>query len=156
MEKVYRQGIVIILINKQNEFLLAQLPGYASSEWNFVGKGNIENSTLEGLEAATRATLQKKLNISSADFEIVSFAKDPIQYDFPEVRLKDDGKMYHGQVKIPVIVRFVGDITKISPLPERIKEIKWVSYGDLKDYLVFPGQYDQFRPIIGSLKYFIL
>lgn len=153
MEKTYRKGIIIIITNKQGEFLLVQLPKYQTSEWSFIGKGNVEEFTFKGLDVVVRNTLQEKLNIAPTDLEVVSVAKDPIQYDFPEVRLKDDGKMYNGQVKTPVVVRFIGDSATIKPLAEKVKAIKWVAYEDLKKYLVFPNQYDQLSLILKSIKY---
>jgi len=39
MEKVYRKGVIAVVIDNANNFLIANLQSYNEGEWNLIGGG---------------------------------------------------------------------------------------------------------------------
>lgn len=138
-KKNYRKGVLAIIVDQQDQFLIVQLQSYYKTDWNFVGGGAEESETPE---ENLRRELFEELGITNTDYEIISKSPKPQQYDFPEPVLKQNGVLYHGQVKEQFLVRFKGNKNKIILQEEEIREHKWVSFSELKNHLNFPGQYD--------------
>jgi putative (di)nucleoside polyphosphate hydrolase len=147
MEKVYRRGVLAIVIDAENKFLLVQLLNYKDDAWNFVGGGLDPGETDEG---GIKKEIREELGLEESDYEILSKASEPIKYDFPQQLIKE-GITYDGQIKEQFLVRFTGDKSKIKLQEEEIKNHKWVEYSELRDHLIFPGQYESAEYTIREL-----
>lgn len=44
-EHLYRKGVIVMVIDTNDHFLIVQLQSYQTHEWNFVGGGQEGNET---------------------------------------------------------------------------------------------------------------
>jgi putative (di)nucleoside polyphosphate hydrolase len=137
-EKRYRKGIIAIILNDKNQFLLVQLNSYKENEWNFVGGGRDVGETAE---ANLYREIKEELNVSRENIQILGMSSNPLKYDFPEPTIKD-GILYHGQIKDQFVVRVTGDLKDLHIQPEEIRQMKWVDFSELPKYLIFQNQYE--------------
>ena len=145
-DKPYRFGVNVIIVDKENRFLLIQKVGYADDKWNFVGGGREEG---ESLEENMYRELYEELGLKKEDFELVGVSTHKITYDYPvEVALRVNGGKYRGQSYDQVVLRFIGDKEKIKYSEVEFRDHKWVEGSELIKYLVFPNQYDSHRGAI--------
>jgi putative (di)nucleoside polyphosphate hydrolase len=145
-ELEYRKGVLGIIIDSDNNFLIVNLVTYNPNEWNFPGGGREKDETAEN---ALCRELKEELNIDKEDLEILGMSKQPIKYDFPRAMIENNikhGRKYKGQIKEQFIVRFHGDKIKIQE--EEIVKYKWVSFGELQKYLIFKNQYETSKDAI--------
>lgn len=145
-DKPYRLGVNVIIIDKENRFLLIQKVGYADDQWNCVGGGREKG---ESLEENMYRELEEELGLKKEDFEQVGISTHKITYDYPpEVALRVNGGKYRGQSYDQVILRFIGGKEKIKYSEVEFRDHKWVEGSELVKYLVFPNQYDSHRVAI--------
>ncbi|MEK7497548.1 MAG: DUF84 family protein, partial [Patescibacteria group bacterium] len=146
----FRKKSLGIVVDDDNNFLLVQLSGYGSDDWNFPGGGVEENETEE---EAIKRELREELGTNK--FEITGKSKKSINYEWPDFvvaeRLKKNGKTYKGQSMATFLVRFIGEKDDIKPGPGEIREIKWVKYNQLKDHLNFPNQWGEVEKALKEL-----
>lgn len=137
--KPYRQGIIAIVIDKDNNFLLVQKNKYGDNEWNFLGGGREEGETLE---QNLFRELKEEIGAEKENFQIIGISSHKIKYDYPEntVERIHKGK-YRGQSYDQVILKFIGDKDDLKFNANEFKKHKWVKAGELKKYLIFPNQY---------------
>jgi 8-oxo-dGTP pyrophosphatase MutT (NUDIX family) len=64
MEKVYRRGVLAIVIDAENKFLLVQLLNYKDDAWNFVGGGLDPGETDEG---GIKKEIREELGLEESD-----------------------------------------------------------------------------------------
>jgi len=146
----YREKVSAVIFDKNDNFLIVQLMGYRPDDWNFSGGGVEEGETEE--EAILR---ELKEELGTDKFKILKKSKQVIKYDWPSFviakRLKEEGKTYRGQKQNMFLVEFTGKKEDIKPDPKEIKQVKWVKYGELKDCLNFPNQWESAEKVIGEL-----
>lgn len=143
----YRPGVNAIVINKNNEFLLVQKQSYGKNQWDFPGGGIEEN---ENPKEGVLRELEEELGTTK--FSIVKKSPFINKFDWPieaqEKGFKKQGIWWQGQEKHQFIVRFEGNKKDIHPQEKEIKQVKWVSYEELKNHLVFEGQWENAKKTI--------
>jgi len=136
----YRKKVSGIILNAKNLILLVQLNVYKKDEWNVPG-GGIEKD--ETPETAIHRELLEELGTNQ--FEILEQSVIINRYDFPDElieKIVQEGKNFRGQEQIQFILRFVGDDSDIKLKEDEVRKHKWVSFKELKSYLVFPNQWE--------------
>jgi putative (di)nucleoside polyphosphate hydrolase len=148
---IYRQGVNAFVIDSNKRFLLVQRINYKNNEWDFPG-GGVE----DGDTPKTAILRELEEEFGSKDFKILH--KSPITHKFDwseetqDMYFEKRGKKYKGQEKFQFIIKFTGEKERLSLQKEEIKKIKWVSYKDLKDHLVFDGQWENSKKVIDEYK----
>jgi len=140
-ESLYRQGVVGMIRDPEGNYLIVQHIDYGKNQWRFPG-GGIEEG--EKPEEALLRELSEELGTDK--FEIVGKSKNLNRYDWPDGVIDREfqkrGKKYCGQEQVQYLLKFSGVGSEIKPDPKEIKRIKWVKYEDLKNYFVFPNQWE--------------
>ncbi len=146
----YRQGVNIIIIDRENKFLVVQKVNYADNQWNFVGGGREAEETLE--ENMYRE-LWEELSTPRDVFEPIGVSSHKIEYDYPaDLALKVNGGKYRGQSYEQVVLRFVGNKSDIVILKDELRNHKWIEGVELASHLIFPNQFrDHSRAIVELL-----
>ena len=134
---LFRKGVSTLIMNNKNEFLLVNLESFKTHFFAIPGGGLEEKETLQ--EAAYRE-IEEELGIGKRSLELLGFCKEPIQFRFKMVKLNRDGIEYDGSERYFLGFRFIGEDSEIKFLDGEIRSYKWVSYDDLKDYLLFDNQ----------------
>ncbi len=147
--KPYRKGVIAIVIDMDNSFLLIQKIGYKDSEWNFLGGGREEGETLE---QNLFRELKEEISSERPDFEIIGISTHKIEYDYPsDTVLKVHGGKYRGQSYDQVVLRFIGNKDKLVFTTKEFRGHKWVKADDLAEHLTFPNQYENHKSAINEL-----
>lgn len=148
-KKPYRKGVNVIVIDKNNNFVLVQKKGYKDHEWNFLGGGRREGETLK---QNVFRELKEEIGSEKTDLEIIGVSTHKIEYDYPpDTVLKIHGGKYRGQSYDQVVLKFIGDKNKLVFTTEEFKKHKWVKANKLKRHLVFPNQYKNHKKAIDEL-----
>lgn len=144
-KRPYRKGVVVLVVDKNNKFLVLQLNSYKDNEWNFLGGGRKKGETEE--ENLFRE-LKEELGCGKECFKVLGKSKNRLRYLYPPSMVDD---YFKGQVKDQFLVRFVGDKKKIKILENEIKNHRWVLLEELKDHLVFLDQHKNAMEVIDEL-----
>jgi putative (di)nucleoside polyphosphate hydrolase len=148
-DKPFRKGVIIIVVDKNDNFLLVQKNGYKDNEWNFLGGGCEEGETLE---QNLYRELKEEIDSDKSDLEIIGVSSYKIEYDYPpDTVLKVHGGKFRGQSYDQVILRLTGNKNSLIFTPEEFRKHKWVKYNELEKYLVFPNQYENHKKTIDEL-----
>lgn len=152
-QKPYRLGAIAYVLDGNSRLLLVQLNSYHKNEWNMPGGGRVEGE--DANQNAVRE-LKEELDIRDSELELIGVSKDPLKYDFPpEMAQRGEpiALKYAGQKKDQVI--FKSNITRDLEMDiTEIRDYKWCSVEELKDHLVFPGQYDGTIAVLGEFDLF--
>jgi putative (di)nucleoside polyphosphate hydrolase len=143
----YRKGVNAVVVDKDNKFLIVQKNAYEDNQWDFPGGGLDEG---EDPETGILRELQEELG--SGSFEIIKQSPINIKYEWPQETIergyKKHGKWWRGQEKFQFIVRFTGNVVDMLIQEEELRRTKWVKYSDLKEHLVFEGQWKNAKSVI--------
>lgn len=148
-----RKKSIAFIFNEDKEFLLVQLQSYGPNHWNMPG-GGID----EGEDVKTAIKRELKEELGTDKFEIIEVSKIKNQYDWPDFVIADriikKNQYFKGQEQTQFLVKFTGKKDELKLQEEEIRQHKWVKYGDLEQYLIFPDQWDNFKEVIeaSSLK----
>ena len=134
---MFRKGVSALIINNKNEFLLVNLESFEDKYFAIPG-GGIEPE--ETLEKTVYREINEELGIKPEHLQIVGQSDTPARFKFKEIKLNRDGVEYEGSERYFFGFRFIGQDSEIKLLNGEIRSYKWVSYDDLKDYLLFDNQ----------------
>jgi putative (di)nucleoside polyphosphate hydrolase len=143
----YRSGVIGLILNKENQVLIAQMNAYKENEWRFPG-GGID----EGEEPKEALLRELREELGSEEFEVIKESRYKAKFDWPDEsirkRYEKRGELYRGQEQRQFLVKFIGDISNLKPDPNELRQVKWVSLKDLPDYFIFPGQWELTKKVI--------
>ncbi len=132
-----RKGVSVLIINKKNEFLLVNLESFENKYFAIPGGGVEQEETLK--DAAYRE-LDEELGIKEKHLQIVGQSDIPVRFKFKVIKMNRDGIEYDGSERYFFGFRFIGDEKMIIPNPGEVRSYKWVTYSELKNYLLFDNQ----------------
>lgn len=133
---MYRKGVSALIINSKSEFLLVNLQSFEEKYYAIPG-GGIEKNETE--EAAVYREINEELGISKTFLKLMSKSENPLRYKFKEIKIRE-GKSYIGSERIFFGIEFTGLDENIQISKEEVRKYKWVSFENLKDYLLFECQ----------------
>jgi putative (di)nucleoside polyphosphate hydrolase len=143
----YRKGVNAVVVDSNNNFLIVQKKNYGDNQWDFPGGGLDEGETPE--KGILRELMEE---LGSDSFVIVKQSPINIKFEWPqeaiEAGYKKHGKYWRGQEKYQFVVKFTGSITDFKLQEEEIKQVKWVKYSELRDHLIFGGQWENAKLVI--------
>lgn len=149
-ELPYRQGVIGIVIDSKNQFLIVQMVSYGENEWRFPGGGCEDNETAK--EALLRE-LKEELN--SDKFEIVKESNQINRFNWPEEiiieQIKKKNRYFRGQEQKQFLVRFNGAHEELRPDPTELRQIKWIPYNELESHFIFNNQCKSAESVIKEL-----
>jgi putative (di)nucleoside polyphosphate hydrolase len=146
--KPYRKGVNAIIFDKNNKLLIIQKHIYKHNEWNFPGGGREEGETLE--ENLFRE-INEELSVNKDKFELIGISHHRMAYDYPaELALKINGGKYRGQAYDQVVLRFISKKKELIFNPKEFRAHMWVKVDELVNYLINPGQYQNYKIVIDN------
>lgn len=149
----YRQGVHAIVLDEENNIILVQKQSYGDNQWDFPGGGVDEGEEPKG---AVLRELEEELG--SKSFEIIKESPFIDKFEWPKEAQQrgfdKHGKWWRGQEKHQFITRFNGNKEEIIIQNEEIRKIAWVPYSELENYLVFEGQWENAKKVLGDLELF--
>ncbi len=151
-EKPYRLGAHALIFDQDHRLLLIQHQSYHDNQWNFPGGGREANET--AIENALRE-VGEELGLTPDDLKIIGVSNHANTYEFPQTMIDKEApitKMFRGQHKDHVMFTLTGDKNSINADPGEVRQYKWVPIDELHQYLVFPHQYQEVKPVINDYK----
>ena len=124
-------------MNNKNEFLLVNLESFKNHFFAIPGGGVEQGETLKN---AVYRELGEELGIKQEHLQAVGQSNIPVRFKFKIIKMNEDGIEYDGSERYFFGFKFIGDEKMIIPNPKEVRSYIWVSYGDLKDYLLFDNQ----------------
>jgi GrpB-like predicted nucleotidyltransferase (UPF0157 family)/8-oxo-dGTP pyrophosphatase MutT (NUDIX family) len=134
---MHRKGASALIVNKKSEFLLVNLESFEDKYFAIPG-GGVEKE--ETLKDAVYRELNEELGIKQKDLQLIGQSDIPLNFKFKEIKMNRDGVEYEGSERYFFGFKFTGDESDIKLQEGEIRFYKWVSYDDLKDYLLFDNQ----------------
>ena len=140
----YRKGTVALVVDSIGEILVVQKHSFKPNEWDFPGGGIDKNEKAE--ETVLR---ELKEELGSDKFAILKKDKSLDKYDWSTDyilwRFNKFGKTYKGQQRVRFLVEFFGQREEIKIQESEIRKYMWVKIKDLKEYLIFSGQFEKIQ-----------
>ncbi len=150
-EYPYRKGANAVVVDNNNNFLIVQKRSYGDNQWDFPGGGLDDGELPE-----TGIFRELKEELGSDSFMIIKQSPINIKFEWPqeaiEAGYRKQGKYWRGQEKYQFIVKFTGDTSDLKLQKDEIKRIKWVKYSELRDHLIFEGQWENAKLVIEDAK----
>ena len=134
---MFRKGVSALIINKNQEFLLVNLQSFKVHFFAVPG-GGLEDD--ESLEEAVYREVQEEVGIHKESLKCIWASKQPVQF---KLNLNRDGKAYEGSERYFFGFRFIGNDDEIKLQESEVRSYKWVSFNDLKGYLLFDNQLEE-------------
>lgn len=134
---MFRKGVSALIVNEKNEFLLVNLTSFEDKYFAIPG-GGVEQG--EVLEKAVYREIYEELGIRQKDLQIVGQSNIPLRFRFKVIKLNRDGVECEGSERYFFGFKFIGNEGDIKLQENEIRFYKWVSYENLKDYLLFDNQ----------------
>ena len=147
----YRKGIIAIIINNSNEFLLVQLRGKGKGDWNFPG-GGVEND--ETFEECLWREMREEIGLGKKQLHLVGRSRTNRIYKYNPKLLKEkmkQGSPYIGQEKAQYVLRLTENVNQLTISRDEFIGFKWVGFSDLSNYLLFPEQYENVVKVFKEL-----
>lgn len=149
INKLYRQGVNAIIVDKDSNFLLVQKNTWQDNILTIPGGGKENDETPE--ENLFRE-LAEEIGAEKKDLIILGISSHNIEYDYSiELSSKINGGEYRGQSYKQFVVRFIGDKDKLIFTPKEFRNHKWVKAQELHKYLVLPNQYKTHKQAINEI-----
>jgi len=133
----FRKGVSALIINNKNEFLLVNLESFKAHFFTIPGGGIDQEETLED---AVYREIQEELGIIRQSLELVGICEESLKIIFKTSKLQRDGIEYDGSERCFFGFKFIGNDSEIKLQEGEVRSYKWVSYGKLKNYLLFDDQ----------------
>ncbi len=152
-KQLFRKGVSALIINNKNEFLLVNLESFKTHFFVIPGGGLEQKETLE--EAGYRE-IKEELGIGKQSLELLGFCKESLKIKFRTKKLIRNGVEYDGSERYFFGFKFIGEDSEIKLQEAEIRSYKWVSFDDLKDYLLFDNQLAETTEKILELFPFVL
>jgi len=145
---LYRKGAVGVVLDSCDNVLIVQMIDYANDQWRFAG-GGVE----EGEKAEAALLRELKEELGSDEFEVLGKSSLVNEYDWPDevVAHQKYGVLFRGQRQEQFLVRFWGDKSSLKVDENELKAIKWVTLDELKNYFIFPGQWEMAEKLFEEL-----
>ncbi len=144
----YRQSTLGVVVDNEGKFLVVNKMVYQGHQWSFPGGGVDDGETPE--MAVMRELVEE---LGSAQFEIRGQSQNVYQYEWPdevvETTFTKKGKWFRGQQLTQFWIAYIGDKSELKPA-DGIRQIKWISRGDLPQHLVFPNQLENAEKVIAE------
>ena len=134
---MFRKGVSALIINKNQEFLLVNLQSFKVHFFAVPG-GGLEDD--ESLDEAVYREVQEEVGIHKESLKCIGASKQPVQF---KLNLNRDGKAYEGSERYFFGFRFIGNDDEIKLQESEVRSYKWVSFNDLKGYLLFDNQLEE-------------
>src|SRR3989344_2338495 len=134
MKQLFRKGVSALITNKKREFLLVNLEDFKNHFFAIPGGGLEEN---ESTEDAVYREIQEELGITKQSLELVGVCEESLKLIFKTKKLQRDGIEYDGSERDFFGFKFTGNDSEIKLQEGEVRSYKWVSYENLKDYLLF-------------------
>jgi len=147
-KELFRKGVSALIINDKNEFLLVNLVSFKTHFFAIPG-GGLEGK--ETLEESVYREIKEELGIGKQSLELLGLSREPIQFKFKTKKLNRDDIEYDGSERYFFGFKFIGKDSEIKLQEGEIRTYKWVSYNDLKDYLLFDNQLTETKEKIHEL-----
>jgi len=135
-KQLFRKGVSALIVNSKKEFLLVNLDSFKTHFFAIPG-GGLERE--ETLKECIYREIREELGIGKQSLELVGLSKEPIQFRF-KTKFNRDGVEYDGSERYFFGFKFIGEDSEIKTQEGEVRSYKWVSYKDLKDYLLFDNQ----------------
>jgi putative (di)nucleoside polyphosphate hydrolase len=137
---MYRKGVSVLIINKNNEFLLVNLESFKPHFFAVPG-GGLEGD--ESLEDAAYREIEEELGINKKSLEFIGQCKEPLQFKFKTIKLNREGKEYEGSERYFFGFKFTRNDDEIQLQESEVRTYKWVSFNSLKECLLFDNQLEE-------------
>ncbi|MCX6713408.1 MAG: NUDIX hydrolase [Candidatus Vogelbacteria bacterium] len=134
---MYRKGVSALIINNHNQFLLVNLESFEEKYFAIPG-GGIESK--ESLEDAVYREIKEELNIEKKSLLLIGKSDLPIMVKFKTIKFNGDGKEFDGMERYFFGFKFIGNKNQIKVRKDEIRAYEWVSFDQLKNYLLFDNQ----------------
>ena len=139
-KQLFRKGVSALILNEKDEILLVNLQSFETKYFAIPG-GGIE--TGETLEEAVYREIKEELGLDRDSLNLEGVCNETLLIHFKTNKLNRDGVDYDGMERHFFGFRFVGDDREIKLQDDEIRSYKWVSFADLKDYLLFENQLEE-------------
>lgn len=137
---MFRKGVSAVIVNKANQLLLVNLESFETKYFAILGGGIEEGEDLEG---AVYREIEEEVGIKKESLKKVGQSEKPLVFAFKTPKTNKEGKEYHGSERYFFGFRFMGNDEEMCPREGEVRTCKWVSFADLKDYLLFDNQLEE-------------
>jgi putative (di)nucleoside polyphosphate hydrolase len=134
---MFRKGTSALIVNNNNEFLLVNLESFEDKYFAIPGGGIEEGETLED---AVYREIYEELGIERKSLQLIGKSPVPVRFKFKVITMTRVGKEYEGSERYFFGFRFVDENNGIQPKKGEVRAYRWVSFDQLKKYLLFDNQ----------------